>query len=93
MGYANQAQHKPSARANTNIKILKNYTYAALHQRTIKTEIITGGCDTPYGTNTRKTNFPTQSTLDGIVVFFTSALITGVQLNLDTSPIWTFVIF
>jgi hypothetical protein len=24
--------------------------------------------DTPYGTNTRKTNFPTQTTFDGAVV-------------------------
>jgi hypothetical protein len=27
------------------------------------------GNNTLYGTNRRKTNFPTQSTLDGVVVF------------------------
>jgi hypothetical protein len=41
--------------------------------------------ETPYGTNRRKTNFPTQSTLDGVVFFFffffTSAVITGVQMG------------
>jgi hypothetical protein len=36
---------------------------------------------THYGTNTRKTNFPTQSLLNGVVVFFTSAVITRVQMG------------
>jgi hypothetical protein len=36
----------------------------------------------PYGTNTRKTNFPPQTTLDGVVCsFFTSAVITEVQIG------------
>jgi hypothetical protein len=44
--------------------------YEALHQRTIKIEIITGERrNSLYGTNTGKTNFPTQSTLDEVVVF------------------------
>jgi hypothetical protein len=43
--------------------------YEALHQRTITTEKSSlERRDTPYGTNTRK-NFPTQSTLGGVVVF------------------------
>jgi hypothetical protein len=31
--------------------------------------VITGEINSPYGTNTKNTNFPTHSTLDGIVVF------------------------
>jgi hypothetical protein len=39
--------------------------YEALHQRTV-----TGETNSPYGTNTKNVNFPTQSTMDGAVVFY-----------------------
>jgi hypothetical protein len=42
--------------------------YEALHQRTIEIEAITRETSSKYGTNTRNTNFLTQSTLDGVVV-------------------------
>jgi hypothetical protein len=42
IGYRSQAQHKPSARAKHNTKILNLYTYEVFHQGTIKIEIITG---------------------------------------------------
>jgi hypothetical protein len=61
--------------------------YEALHQRTIRIEVITGEKNSPYCTNT---NFPTQSTLNGILDFFTSAVITGVQMGEMSKPIvWT----
>jgi hypothetical protein len=40
-----------------------------VHQRTIKIEISLEKQNSAYGTNARKTNFPTQCTLDGVVVF------------------------
>jgi hypothetical protein len=43
--------------------------------KTIKLETITGERNAPYGTSTIKTNFPTQSTLDGVVGFFSTAVI------------------
>jgi hypothetical protein len=41
-------------------------------------EVITGETNSPYGTNTRKTNVPTQSTLNEV---FPSAVITEVQMG------------
>jgi hypothetical protein len=34
-----------------------------------------------YGTNIKNINFPTQSTLDGVAVLFSFAVITGVQMG------------
>jgi hypothetical protein len=48
--------------------------YEALHQRIMRTEVITGETNSPYGTNTKNANFPAQSTLDGVVFFFVSYL-------------------
>jgi hypothetical protein len=42
----------------------------ALHQRTITIDVITRETNSAYGTNTKNTNFPTLSTLDGVVVFY-----------------------
>jgi hypothetical protein len=35
--------------------------------------------DTPYDTNTRKTNFPTQSALDGVVVYVREILLESLK--------------
>jgi hypothetical protein len=43
--------------------------YEALHQRTIRVEVITEETNSLYGTNSKNTNFPIQSTLVGVVVF------------------------
>jgi hypothetical protein len=67
-----QAKHSTNhlRELRQNIKILKLHTYEALHQRTLKMEVITGETNSPYGTNTRNTNIPTKSTLNGVVVFY-----------------------
>jgi hypothetical protein len=52
-----------------NIKILKIHTYEALYQRTIRIEFSAGEKKSPYGTNTKNTNFPTQYTLDAVALF------------------------
>jgi hypothetical protein len=61
-----------------------------LHQRTIRIEVITGQTNSPYGTNTRKknTNFPTQPTLEGGVIFFTFAVITEEQMGVMSKVGW-----
>jgi hypothetical protein len=51
-----------------NIKLLKLHTYEALHQRSIMIEIILERSNIPFGTNTRKTNFPTQTKFDRVAV-------------------------
>jgi hypothetical protein len=43
--------------------------YEALHQSIFRIEVITGETNFPSGTNTKNRNFPTQTTLDGVVVF------------------------
>jgi hypothetical protein len=53
----------------------------ALYQRTTRMEAITGVINSPYGINTQNTNFATHSTLVGIVVFFISTMITGIQVG------------
>jgi hypothetical protein len=44
--------------------------YEALYQSTVRIEVIIGETNSQYGTNTKNTNFPTQSSLDGVVGFF-----------------------
>jgi hypothetical protein len=69
MGYTNQTQHKPSARAKKTLNYYKLYTYETLHKRIITIEIITGEKMYSLWYQHKKTNFPTKSTLDGVVVF------------------------
>jgi hypothetical protein len=79
MGYASQAQHKPSARAKKNIKFLKLYTYEALHQRTSKIEIITGEMKYSLWYQHKKDKV-SHSIYTGLSCsFLTSAVIMGVQ--------------
>jgi hypothetical protein len=53
----------------------------AFHQRAVRIEVIIKETNAPYGTNTKNTNFPIQSTLDGILVFCTSAVIMGAEMG------------
>jgi hypothetical protein len=68
-GIPSQAKHKPSARAK-KILIFKLCMYEALHQRTITIEIITGERRYNLWYQHKKTKFPTQSTLDDVVVYY-----------------------
>jgi hypothetical protein len=43
--------------------------YKALHQRINRIVVITGETNSLFGTNTNNTNFPAQSTLNGVIVF------------------------
>jgi hypothetical protein len=67
IGYTSQAQHKPSARAKTKHCSIKN---SARMRPCTRIEVITGKTNSPYSTNTKKTNFHIQSTLGGVVVFY-----------------------
>jgi hypothetical protein len=44
--------------------------YEALSQGTIRIEVITGETNSPHGTNIKNTEFPTQFTMDEVVVSF-----------------------
>jgi hypothetical protein len=67
MGYTSQAQHKPYARAK-KILILNSARMRPCTRELARQKSSLERRHTPHGTNIRKTNFPTQSTLDGVVV-------------------------
>jgi hypothetical protein len=83
MGYTSQARHEPSARAKKNINLIKPYTYEALHQRTITIEIITGEKRYSLWYHHKKNKFchSIYTWRSVVFFFFTSAVLTGVQMG------------
>jgi hypothetical protein len=70
-GWGIQAKHSTNhlRELRQNIEIYnKDYASEALHQRTMKIEIIIGETKFSVWYRHKKTKFPTQSRLDGVVV-------------------------
>jgi hypothetical protein len=68
--YTSQAQHKPSARVKKTLNYEISIRMRSCTRELSRQKLSLDRRDTRYGTNTRKTNFPTQFTLDGVVVFY-----------------------
>jgi hypothetical protein len=68
MGCTSQTQHKPICESKENIKLLKLHTLSPCTRGVSQLKSSLERSNAPYGTNIRKINFPTQTTVDGVAV-------------------------